>query len=101
MTNICLVTGANGHLGNNLVRALLDKGEKVRASVRNVNYPKPFEGLDCEVVYADLLDRESLSKATKGVDTLYQVAAVYKIWAKNPEETLKESLIYLAEREGL
>ncbi len=75
MTNICLVTGANGHLGNNLVRALLDKGEKVRASVRNVNYLEPFEGLDCEVVYADLLDRESLSKAMKGVDTLYQVAA--------------------------
>lgn len=88
MTNICLVTGANGHLGNNLVRALLDKGEKVRASVRNVNYLEPFEGLDCEVVYADLLDREFLSKATKGVDTLYQVAAVYKIWAKNPEEEI-------------
>jgi len=88
MTNICLVTGANGHLGNNLVRALLDKGEKVQASVRNVNYLEPFEGLDCEVVYADLLDRESISKATKGVDTLYQVAAVYKILAKNPEEEI-------------
>jgi uncharacterized protein YbjT (DUF2867 family) len=88
MTNICLVTGANGHLGNNLVRALLDKREKVRASVRNVNYLEPFEGLDCEEVYADLLDRESISKATKGVDTLYQVAAVYKIWAKNPEEEI-------------
>lgn len=63
MFNTCLVTGGNGHLCNNLVRALLDKGKNVRASVRNVNYSEPFEGLDCEVVYADLLNRESLSKA--------------------------------------
>ncbi len=77
MSNICLVTGANGHLGNNLVRALLDKGKKVRASVRNLDYTEPFEGLDCEVIFADLLDRESLSKAMKDVDLLYQVAAIY------------------------
>nr|WP_242834354.1 NmrA family NAD(P)-binding protein [Clostridium pasteurianum] len=37
MKNISLVTGANGHLGNNLVRELLKRGENVRASVRNLN----------------------------------------------------------------
>ena len=26
MANKCLVTGANGHLGNNLVRILIEKG---------------------------------------------------------------------------
>lgn len=35
--NLALVSGANGHLGNNLVRFLLEKGIPVRASVRN--YP--------------------------------------------------------------
>ena len=88
MAKICLVTGANGHLGNNLVRALLDRGKNVRSSVRNVNYAEPFEGLDCEVVYADLLDRESLSKAMKDVETLYQVAAVFKHWAKNLQKEI-------------
>ncbi|MFX0093572.1 MAG: NAD-dependent epimerase/dehydratase family protein [Candidatus Hodarchaeota archaeon] len=88
MSDICLVTGANGHLGNNLVRALVNRGEKVRASVRNVNYTEPFKTLDCEVVYADLLDRASLAKAMEGVDTLYQVAAAFKNWAKNPEKEI-------------
>jgi dihydroflavonol-4-reductase len=88
MNHINLVTGANGHLGNNLLRALLDNGETVRASVRNLNNRQPFEGLDCEVVYADLLDKESLLKAFTGVDTLYQVAAVFKHWAKDPQKEI-------------
>ena len=78
MKKLNLVTGANGHLGNNLVRALLENGETVRASVRNPNNKIPFEGLDCEVVQADLMDKDSLLRTLEGVDTLYQVAAVFK-----------------------
>jgi len=88
MSKLSLVTGANGHLGNNLVRALLDKGVKVRASVRKPENKIPFAGLDCELVYADLLDKNSLEKALEGVDTLYQVAAVFKLWAKNVEQEI-------------
>ena len=73
MSNINLVTGANGHLGNNLVRALLDNGEQVRASVRNPKNTVPFEGLDCEIVQADLMDKDSLLRTLEGVDTLYQL----------------------------
>ncbi|MCK4795561.1 MAG: NmrA family NAD(P)-binding protein, partial [Desulfobacteraceae bacterium] len=47
MTKLNLVTGANGHLGNNLVRALVERGDTVRASVRNPKNTAPFEGLDC------------------------------------------------------
>lgn len=71
MNKINLVTGANGHLGNNVVRA----------SVRNPNNREPFTGLNCEIVQADLTDKPSLLKAMEGVDTLYQVAAVFKHWA--------------------
>lgn len=88
MKKISLVTGANGHLGNNLVRQLLKKGENVRAGVRNLKDKEPFEGLDCEVVYADLMDKDSLRKALEGVDTLYQVAAVFKHWAQDPEKEI-------------
>lgn len=93
MSGISLVTGANGHLGNNLVRALLDTGKEVRASVRNINNTEPFEGLGCQVVHADLLDRGSLSRAMEGVDTLYQVAAVFKQWAKDPEKEIIQTNI--------
>lgn len=88
MKKISLVTGANGHLGNNLVRELLKRGENVRASVRDLNDKEPFVGLECEVVYADLMDKESLHKALDGVDTLYQVAAVFKHWAQDPEKEI-------------
>ena len=86
MKGISLVTGANGHLGNNLVRALLARGEWVRASVRNPQNRAPFEGLECDVVQADLLDKDSLLRACEGVQTLYQVAAVVKHWSRNAEE---------------
>ena len=90
MTKINLVTGANGHLGNNLVRALLARGETVRASVRNPENTAPFEGLDCEIVQADLMDKDSLLRALDGVDTLYQVAAVFKHWAPDPQKEIIE-----------
>ena len=88
MNKINLVTGANGHLGNNLTRALLARGETVRASVRNPKNTKPFEGLNCEIVQADLLDKPSLLRAMEGVDTLYQVAAVFRHWSPNPEKDI-------------
>jgi len=85
MRNLCLVTGANGHLGNNLLRALIAKGERVRAGVRDVSNQQAFAGLNCELVYTELQDKKSLIKALDGVDILYQVAAVFKHWAKDPE----------------
>lgn len=86
--NFVLVTGANGHLGNNLVRLLISKGYQVRASVRNIKNRKPFEGLDCEVVQADITDKSSMIQALRGVDTFYAVGAVFKLWAKNPQKEI-------------
>jgi len=87
---LSLVSGANGHLGNNLVRFLLQKGIPVRATVRNVNNKKPFEGLDCEVVQADITDKASFVKALQGVETFYAVGASFKLWAKDPEKEIYE-----------
>lgn len=84
MSQLCLVTGANGHLGNTLVRALLDQGYRVRAGVRDVNDSAAFEGLDCERVYAELFDEAAMLEALNGVDLLFQVAAVFKHWARHP-----------------
>ena len=88
---ISLVTGANGHLGNNLVRLLLSENQKVRATTRNINNIQPFEGLDCEVVQADVTDRESLKKAFKGITNLYAVGANFSMWAKNPKTEIYDT----------
>ena len=86
----CLVTGANGHLGNNLVRALSKQGHYVRAGLRNLEKSDSLEGIDCEIVFCDLLDKASLHAALEGVDTLYQVAAVFKHWAQDEEKEIVE-----------
>ena len=88
---ISLVTGGNGHLGNNLVRLLLSENIKVRTTVRNINDQEPFKGLNCEVVQADITDRESLKKAFIGVTNLYAVAANFSMWAKNPKTEIYDN----------
>jgi dihydroflavonol-4-reductase len=85
---LVLVTGANGHLGNNLVRLLIDKGFPVRASVRNIKNKEPFAGLNCEVVQADITDKQSLINALQGVETFYAVGAAFKLWAKDPKKEI-------------
>lgn len=87
-TNLALVTGANGHLGNNLVRLLINKGIPVRASVRNIKNKEPFAGLNCEVVQSDISDKQSLVNALQGVETFYAVGAVFKLWAKDPKKEI-------------
>lgn len=67
------VTGASGHLGANLVRALLVDGRRVRALVRKTN--QGIDGLPVEVVRADVLDGGSLQGAFANVDTVFHLAA--------------------------
>ncbi|MBO9700617.1 MAG: NAD-dependent epimerase/dehydratase family protein [Sporocytophaga sp.] len=91
MGKTSLITGVNGHLGNNLLRYLLDKGETVIGTVRNLNDKTPFKGLDFAPVYVDLNNKASLLKVLQGVDTLYQVAAVFKQWTTNSEKDIYDS----------
>lgn len=86
--NLAFVNGANGHLGNNLVRLLLSKGIPVRAGVRDIKNKKPFGGLDCEVVQSDITDKDSLIRALKGVTTFYAVGAAFKLWAKDQQKEI-------------
>lgn len=86
--HLSLVTGANGHLGNNLVRHLLQNQVPVRASVRSLKNKTPFAGLNCEVVQADITDKTSLLRAMDGVETLYAVGAAFKLWAKDKQKEI-------------
>ncbi len=70
---ITAITGASGHVGANLVRALLDEGRKVRALVRKDR--RAIEGLDIETVEGDLNDPASLMELCKGADVVYHCAA--------------------------
>ena len=81
-----LVTGASGFVGSAVVRALLDRGETVRAFVRPSSDRRNFEDLKVGVEVGDLRDRASLDRAVRGCDTVFHVAADYRLWVPHPVE---------------
>jgi dihydroflavonol-4-reductase len=72
-----LVIGAAGHVGGNLVRALLDAGRQVRVGVYHDE--RALAGLAVERVTIDVLDPDSLRAACDGVEVVYHLAAVISI----------------------
>jgi nucleoside-diphosphate-sugar epimerase len=74
-----LVTGATGHIGNVLVRLFNERGERVRAMIMAGEDPAPLNGLDVEIVEADVLDYSSLLKAFEGIDIVYHLAGIISI----------------------
>ncbi len=72
------VTGATGHLGANVVRALLGEGYAVRAIARHVD-SAALHGLALEPVAADVLDPPALTAAFAGCDVVVHMAAKISI----------------------
>jgi dihydroflavonol-4-reductase len=72
-----VVTGASGHAGANLVRALLAQGRPIRALVHLDR--RSVEGLDVEVIQGNICDLESLVKAFKNAEVVYHLAAYISI----------------------
>ena len=58
-----LVTGANGHLGANIVRSLLKRNYEINAFVRKDADLRGLTGLPVTYCYGDILDPEALTKA--------------------------------------
>lgn len=102
-----LVTGATGHIGNVLIRKLLEQGEKVRALVWRGEEPTPIKDLDVEQVEGDVLDPASLESAMRGVESVYHLAGIISImpgrnplvWKVNVEGT--RNVLDAARRAGI
>ena len=90
--DLTLVTGGSGFLGSAVVRALIERGARVRALVRGSSRRGNLDGLDCEVVVGDLIDRGSLKTALKDVRYLFHVAADYRLWARDPSEIIRSNV---------
>jgi dihydroflavonol-4-reductase len=74
------VTGANGFLGSHVVRALITRGDRVRALARANADLSALRGIDCEIVRGDVREIDSLRPGFKGCDEVYHVAADYRLW---------------------
>ena len=71
-----LVTGATGFLGSHVVRALLERGDDVRCTVRTTSRLDAIAGLDVQTVKADVTDRAAIRRALRDVDRVFHVAGV-------------------------
>jgi dihydroflavonol-4-reductase len=70
-----LVTGANGHIGANLVRLLLERGHDVRALVRPASDLRGLTGVAVELVRGDARDADAVRSAVRDRETVFHLAA--------------------------
>jgi uncharacterized protein YbjT (DUF2867 family) len=66
-----VVTGATGHTGNVVAKALLNRGEKVRVVGRSADRLKALAAEGAEPFNADLTDTASITKAFAGAKAVY------------------------------
>ena len=69
MKKIYIVTGANGFLGNNIIRRLeKDSNNEIRAFVLKNDSIKSLENLRCKIYYGDITKKESLTPIFKNIN---------------------------------
>ena len=90
------VTGGTGFIGTHLVRALTERGHRVRVLSRRAD-PKPPPGLGwpveggplrhprVELVRGDITDRASVGRGIRGCEYAFHLAACAKNWAPDPK----------------
>jgi 2-alkyl-3-oxoalkanoate reductase len=73
--NKVLVTGANGFIGTALTKRLLHDGVAVRAMCRSLRNGQALAQAGAEVVAGDLQLKDTLLKAMRGCEVVFNVAA--------------------------
>ncbi len=78
-----------------MARLLTERGERVRVLVRPESRRDNLKPLDARLVEetcGDLNDPVSLQQAVRGCDTLYHVAADYRLWARDPGDLYRANV---------
>lgn len=69
MNKIYIITGANGFLGNNIIRKLKqEKSSEIRAFVLKGESIKSLENLKCKIYYGDVTKKESLESVFENTE---------------------------------
>lgn len=91
MSDTVLVTGASGFVGSAVARTLMARDFHIRLLVRPTSADTNFAGLAAEVVAGDMRDEKSMRRALKDTRYLFHVAADYRLWARDPEEIVRNN----------
>ena len=73
-----LVTGATGKVGSRLAKRLAQRGDQVRALVRDLSRAADLREAGIELAEGDLLKVDSLAAALAGVDAVVHCAAFFR-----------------------
>lgn len=87
-----LVTGANGHLGTVLTKALKERGDEVTCFILpGQNISQILSHCD-HVLYGDVRDLQSLTIACKGIDVVFHTAGIIDISSSRKMKKLMKSV---------
>lgn len=90
-----MVTGASGFVGSRLVRALVERGQHVKAFVRAGSSLRHLEGLPQDrfrLAFGDVRVEHTVYRAMADVSHLYHVASAFKMWDPVPERILEPAV---------
>jgi dihydroflavonol-4-reductase len=76
MSSTIFVTGATGQTGANVCEQLIQRGDKVRALVRNPDDAVALSEIGVEVVKGDVSDRDDVLRAADGAEAAIHCAAL-------------------------
>lgn len=79
------LTGGTGHLGSEVARLLVQRGDRVRALVRDPERAGALRELGCELVPGDLSDEPALVAALRGTGALVHCAERALVGAPDSE----------------
>lgn len=96
-----LVTGASGFIATHTIKQLLERGYRVRGTVRSVKDPAKLAPLTSlpgaaerlELVEADLNKPESFVPAVVGVEYILHLASPYSLTVTNPQRDLVDPAV--------
>ena len=88
----CLVTGATGFIGSNLVRELLNRKYEVNLLVRSKNKLDDDLKSECSIFEGDLFNLEAIEKSVKGCKCIFHMAAYANIWSKDKSHAFKTNV---------
>ena len=84
------ITGASGHIGNNLCRELINRGHQVKVMVHT--FDKSLKGLGVERVEGNILDKKALNTLIEGADYVFHTAAIISIGVNSKEKIFQTNI---------
>ena len=82
-----IITGATGHIGNNLVRKLISLNQEVKVLVRKID--RSIENLPIEYCVGNIFNEEFLNTHITSNDIVIHLAGIIDIKNKNKEQVYK------------